>query len=53
MILICRNGKPVAELRAVERRKKRNMAPHPPLSNFKAPEDIMEPIDPAIWEALS
>lgn len=53
VILICRNGKPVAELRAVKRKKKRNMAPHPILSNFKAPDDVMEPVDPAMWEALS
>lgn len=47
VILICRNGKPVAELRAVERKKKkRNLEPHPVLGNFVVPADIMEPLDP-------
>jgi prevent-host-death family protein len=53
VILICRNGKPVAELRAVERTgRKRNLEPHPVYGNFVAPEDIMEPCGDDLWEAL-
>lgn len=53
VILICRNGKPVAELRSVERtKKKRNLEPHPVYGNYVVPDDIMEPCGDELWEAL-
>lgn len=51
VIVICRNGKPIAELRAVSKQR-RNMEPHPVFSNFKTPPDVMEPCPPEQWEAL-
>jgi antitoxin (DNA-binding transcriptional repressor) of toxin-antitoxin stability system len=53
VILICRNGKPVAELRGVRRAGgSRNLEPHPLYSKFETPADIMEPGGEGLWEAF-
>jgi antitoxin (DNA-binding transcriptional repressor) of toxin-antitoxin stability system len=50
VVLICRNGKPVAELRAFKRKGKRDLTPDPML-HVEILEDPMAPLDPEDWEA--
>lgn len=48
VVLICRNGKPVAELRPLG--KARNpLQVHPELSRIVFHEDPMAPLDPGDW----
>ena len=47
-ILICRNGKPVADL-VPHRSFKRKVKPHPRLSNIKINYDPTEPLTLAEW----
>jgi len=44
-VLICRNGKPVADL-VPHRPVKRNMKPHPVMSKIKINYDPTEPLTP-------
>jgi prevent-host-death family protein len=48
MVLICRNGKPVADL-VPHRPFKRNMKPHPRLSKIEINYDPTEPMTAAEW----
>ena len=45
--LICRNGKPVAEL--VPHRKPDRLAPHPVLGRIRIDYDPTEPLDEGDW----
>jgi antitoxin (DNA-binding transcriptional repressor) of toxin-antitoxin stability system len=45
--LICRNGKPVADL--VPHKNKSRLAPHPSLSKFKIKYDPTEPLSAEEW----
>lgn len=47
-ILICRNGRPIAELRPVARGKD-PLRPHPKLSKVVFHEDPVRPLDPDDW----
>jgi prevent-host-death family protein len=47
-IMICRNGKPVADL-VPHQPVKRNVAPHPRLSQIKINYDPTEPLTAAEW----
>ena len=48
VVVICRNGRPVAELRAV-RKVNRPLATDPVLSKIRFQEDPAEPLDPSDW----
>jgi len=48
VVVICRNGKPVAELRAV-RTVHDPLAVHPDLAATRILGDITEPLDPDGW----
>jgi prevent-host-death family protein len=48
VVLICRNGRPVAELRAV-RTGRRALSKDPILSRIRFHEDPTAPLDPADW----
>lgn len=47
-VLICRNGKPGADL-VPHRRIKRNIKPHPHLSKIKINYDPTKPLTPEEW----
>ena len=47
-VLICRNGKPVADL-VPHQRAKRNIKPHPVLSKIEINYDPTEPLSEADW----
>jgi len=47
-VLICRNGKPVADL-IPHRSRKRNLKPHPRLSKIKINYDPTESLTPREW----
>jgi len=47
-IVICQNGKPVADL-IPHRRVKRNLKPHPILSKIKIKYDPTEPLSEEEW----
>jgi antitoxin (DNA-binding transcriptional repressor) of toxin-antitoxin stability system len=51
-VLICRNGKPVAELRAVSPRRGR-CATRPDLAAITFLEDPAAPLDPTEWGDLA
>jgi prevent-host-death family protein len=46
-VLICRNGKPVAEL--VPHEKKNRLRPHPVMGNIELEYDPTEPLTPDEW----
>lgn len=45
--LICRNGKPIAEL--IPHKKRDRLAPHPVMSGIDIRYDPVEPLDPDDW----
>ena len=49
--VICRNGRPVADL--VVHKTRRRTAPHPQLSKVKIRYDPMEPLSPDEWGELA
>lgn len=51
VIVICRAGKPIAELRQVSPQV-RTMRPHPELSAIRFLDDPTLPLDPAAWGEL-
>lgn len=52
VVVICRAGKPVAELRRVARATDR-LAPHPVGSRVELRDDPMAPLDPEDWGGLA
>jgi antitoxin (DNA-binding transcriptional repressor) of toxin-antitoxin stability system len=52
VVLICRNGRPVAELRAVSQRKGR-LATRPVLAAITFHDDPTAPLDASEWGALT
>jgi prevent-host-death family protein len=52
VVLICRNGKPIAELRRVSRAAGR-LAPHPEASKVELADDPAKPLDPSEWGDLA
>jgi antitoxin (DNA-binding transcriptional repressor) of toxin-antitoxin stability system len=52
IFLICRNGRPVAELRAVQPRRGR-LATRPDLAAITFRDDPMAPLDPSDWGSLT
>ncbi len=52
VVLICRNGKPVAELRAVQPRRGRT-ATRADLAALTLHDDPVAPLDPADWGSLA
>lgn len=49
VVVICRAGKPVAELRAAAAPKRDPLKPHPVLSKGRILVDPTLPLDPAAW----
>ena len=49
VILICRNGKPVAELRPVTGSQRSPLAKNPRLQGMRLVEDPTLPLDPEDW----
>lgn len=47
VFLICRNGKPIAEL--IPHRKRNRMVPHPVMSRIRIAYDPTEPLDEQDW----
>ncbi len=52
VVLICRNGKPVAELRAVQKRRGR-LATRADLAAIAFHDDPVAPLEPADWGSLA
>lgn len=52
VVVICRNGKPVAELRAMQKRGRRDLSPDPRLAP-ELLEDPTAPLDPEDWGDLA
>ena len=52
VVIICRNGKPVAELRAVQPRRGRT-ATRADLADLTFHEDPLAPLDPDDWGSLA
>jgi len=53
VILICRNGKPVAELRPVTVTRTSPLAKNPRLQSLRIVEDPVLPLDPDDWPESS
>lgn len=52
VVLICRNGRPIAELRRIPRAAGR-LSPHPDASKIELLEDPTHPLDASDWGELA